>query len=189
MSTEETQPCPQCGAPLDKEAVLCIACGFHRQKGLLQVETGLDIVDPEDSRTEPTGFIAGQLSVQQWKILIGLCHVASAFGLALILIVFRQAIEGDYLLPSRRYTYAAFELILPSLILGILFCNTATYPARGFIGIGLAYLVLVQFMPLNPPFAESATWQLLACAGVSVVPLAAEVTGIICGRWVDENLR
>lgn len=53
LAAAEDETCPTCGAPMRHDAVLCVQCGYHRQKGV-QMATVRDDTAPPPAPTKYT---------------------------------------------------------------------------------------------------------------------------------------
>lgn len=166
--------CPNCQRTLEASAILCTECGYRLDTGELLVTQ----VVGSEKQTESDWEKGLRESRNNYETLgFALKHVFLAFCVGVVGPMVHEAFSDIDYSPTHWYSYVPLELAIPSLLLGFYFAPTARLPFRGFLGLGVGFLIGTQI--INAWFGYGINFFIPL-----IVPTFCEILGVIVGKIV-----
>ena len=170
--------CPNCKRALEASAIICIECGFRLDTG----EFLATQVMASEKQSESDWEKGLRESRNKYETLgYAAKHIFLAFCVGVVGPMVHESFSDIDYSPSHWYSYVALELAIPSLLLGFYFAPTARFPFRGFLGLGIGFLLGTQM--INAWFGYGINFFIPLIA-----PTLCEILGIIVGKAVASKL-
>ncbi len=164
--------CPNCQRVLAANAIICIDCGYNLESGVLLATR---VVQPPEEADWEKGL---RTSGHQFSgVGFAAQHLFLAFCVGVVGPMVHEAFSDiDYSL-DHWYTYVALELTIPSFLLGMYFAPTARFPFRGFVGLGVGFVIGTEI--INAWFGSAIKFLIPL-----IVPTVFEIVGIAVGKVI-----